>query len=77
MTREEFLSFLEPTLGIDAGTLKEDTNILQSGYMDSLASILIIEKIDEELGCEVNVSELKAAETVRDLIDCIGADRFE
>ncbi len=77
MTREEFIVFLETAMSLDEGILSESTYLQGSGFMDSLAMILITAEIDERFNKDVAIDELRDAKTVGDLLDYIGNEHFE
>ena len=62
------LKLLEDTFELDEGALKADTVLAELGCWDSMNRLSLIAVIDEEFDKIVTGTELRAAQTVGDLL---------
>ena len=67
MTRTDFVRALEEILGLDRGTLREDSSRDTVEEWTSLADVQIFSLIESEFGVEPS-EELISAETIGDLL---------
>ena len=67
MTRTDFVRALEEILGLDRGTLREDSSRDTVEEWTSLADVQIFSLIESEFGIEPS-EELISAETIGDLL---------
>ncbi|MGO9138309.1 MAG: acyl carrier protein [Syntrophales bacterium] len=49
---------IEATNLEDASFLKDDTNLFEAGLLDSLLAVSIVAFCENDLGCEIEVSEM-------------------
>lgn len=75
MTKAEFISGLHEELEFDA-TLDETTNLKDLDEWDSMAAMVLIGYVSNNLDITLTADDLKEITTVSSLIDRIGADKF-
>ncbi|RZJ66055.1 MAG: acyl carrier protein [Flavobacterium sp.] len=75
MTTAEFISGLHEELEFDA-QLTESTNLKDLDEWDSMAAMVLIGYVSNNLDITLTADDLKEITTVSSLIDRIGADKF-
>ncbi|MBR6400418.1 MAG: acyl carrier protein [Firmicutes bacterium] len=68
MTNQEKLALIEETLELDEGTLTPETILEDLDKYDSMAKLSLIVMFDDEFGKKVEGAEIKAFETVNDIM---------
>ncbi|HEX8576518.1 MAG TPA: phosphopantetheine-binding protein [Flavobacterium sp.] len=76
MKRNEFILGLGEELELNE-ILTENTNLKNLDEWDSMASMLLIGYVSNEVGVTITSDDLKDITTVSSLIEKIGADKFE
>jgi acyl carrier protein len=78
MKKAEFFTQLHEYLEIESiATLNEITNLKALEEYDSLMIMTIIAFIDENFATKLTATQLNSITTVKDLMDLIGAGKFE
>lgn len=75
MTVEEFLLDLQAELG-EENKLTPETNLKSLEVYDSMTLLIIIAFIDENFNTKIEAKQFKIIETVRDLMDAVGMEKF-
>lgn len=68
MTKEEKIAILEELMELDEGTLTQETLLSNIEEWDSVSFLSFMAMMDEKFGKTVTGSEIKAKETVGDLM---------
>jgi acyl carrier protein len=69
MTTEEKLALLEETFDMDEGSLEPDMELADIDEFDSIAKLSLIVLMDDEFGKTIKSDDIKALETVQDILD--------
>lgn len=69
MTTEEKLALLEETFDMDEGSLEPDMALDDIDEFDSIAKLSLIVLMDDEFGKTIKSDDIKALETVQDILD--------
>lgn len=69
MTTEEKLALLEETFDMDEGSLEPDMELSDIDEFDSIAKLSLIVLMDDEFGKTIKSDDIKALETVQDILD--------
>ena len=69
MTTEEKLALLEKTFDMDEGSLEPDMELADIDEFDSIAKLSLIVLMDDEFGKTIKSDDIKALETVQDILD--------
>lgn len=69
MTTEEKLALLEETFDMDEGSLEPDMALADIDEFDSIAKLSLIVLMDDEFGKTIKSDDIKALETVQDILD--------
>lgn len=72
MTKQEFYAQLDEILENPAGTIRGDEMIADLERWDSLAAILFIAMLDQQLGITVEASRVAECRSVADLVALAG-----
>lgn len=64
--REKIIAIIEKILKISSGTITVDTRIENVEEWDSLAQVMIIAELDEQLGIYIPIDEAMEIEKVSD-----------
>ncbi|GEM_PF-946709 len=75
MTVEEFLLDLQAELG-EENKLTPETNLKSLEVYDSMTLLIIIAFIDENFNTKIEAKQFKTIETVRDLMNTVGMEKF-
>lgn len=67
--KEKVIAIIEDILQSAPGAINEDTRIKDVPEWDSLAHVLIIGQLSQQLGIEIPLDEVIQIETVRDLFE--------
>ena len=69
MTTEEKLALLEKTFDLYEGSLEPDMELADIDEFDSIAKLSLIVLMDDEFGKIIKSDDIKALETVQDILD--------
>ena len=69
MTTEEKISMLEETFEMDEGSLTPEMALADIDEFDSIAKLSLIVLMDDEFGKTIKSDDIKALETVQDILD--------
>lgn len=58
LTRESIIQFLDTELGIDVTKISDETELLSSGIVDSLAVMDLVTFVSDEAGIRVRTSDI-------------------
>lgn len=72
--REKVITLIEETLNVPAGTITEDTKIADVEQWDSLAHVMIIGALEEQLGITLPLEEAIELTGVRELFEKAGIE---
>ena len=72
--REKVIVLIEETLNVPAGTITEDTKISDVEQWDSLAHVMIIGALEEQLGITLPLEEAIELTGVRELFEKAGIE---
>ena len=75
MNKQEFISGLQEELELET-QLTEDTDLKQLEEWDSMAAMILIGYVSNNLDITLNADYLKGITTVSSLIDRIGTEHF-
>jgi acyl carrier protein len=75
MTKQEFISGLQEELELEV-TLENTTNLKDLDEWDSMAAMLLIGYVSNELNLTLTSDDLQVITTVESLIEKIGVDKF-
>lgn len=70
--KEKMLQLMEQVLGVPQGTLQPDTEIVDVPTWDSLASVMLLSELEEELGVSIPIEEAAEFTKVSDFLDYAG-----
>lgn len=71
--KEKVIAIIEEILKVPAGTITEDTKMEDVEAWDSLAHVMIIGEIEEQLGVEIPLDEAAEMTTVKELLESVEA----
>lgn len=77
MNKEKFFDLLKEIMELEETDLNEDTVLTDLVEFNSLAIMGIIALIDENFDMLVEAEKFEEIETVKDLINIVGADKFK
>lgn len=69
---EKIIALITRTLEVEEGTITADTKIEDVEQWDSLAHVMIIGALEEELGIEIAIDEAADMTGVADIIQAAG-----
>ena len=69
--KEKIIKLIEDVLKVPAGTITEDTMIEDVEQWDSLAHVMIIGQLEEELGVSIPLDEAIELKGMRELLEKI------
>ena len=69
MSNEEKLAMLEEAFDMDEGSLAADMLLSDIEEFDSIAKLSLIVLMDDEFGKTIKSDDIKALETVQDILD--------
>ena len=69
MTLKEKLAALEEMMELDDGTLAPETSLADVNEWDSLAALSFVVLVKDEFGKIVSGKQIRAFETVQDMLD--------
>ena len=72
--KEKIIKLIEEILKVPAGTITEDTMIEDVEQWDSLAHVMIIGQLEEELGVSIPLEEAIELKGMRDLLEKAGCE---
>ena len=72
--REKVIALIEETLNVPKGTITEDTKIADVEQWDSLAHVMIIGALEEQLGITLPLEEAIELTGVRELFEKAGIE---
>jgi acyl carrier protein len=58
LTRESIIEFLDTELGVESEEVSDDTELLSSGLVDSLAVMDLVTFVSQEAGVKVRSSDI-------------------
>lgn len=70
--KEKIIKLIEEVLKVPAGTITEDTMIEDVEQWDSLAHVMIIGQLEEELGVSIPLEEAIELKGMRELLEKAG-----
>ena len=68
MTEMEKIAIIEDIMELNEGTLKADSVLADFEEWDSITALSIISMMDEEFGKTITGADVKACETVADIL---------
>lgn len=71
---EKVIALIEEALNLPTGTVTEDTMIADVEQWDSLAHVMIIGMLEEQLGIAIPLEEAIELTGVRELLEKCGGD---
>ena len=72
LMKEKIIKLIEEILKVPAGTITEDTMIDDVEQWDSLAHVMIIGQLEEELGVSIPLDEAIELKGMRELLEKAG-----
>ncbi len=72
LMKEKIIKLIEEILQVPAGTITEDTMIEDVEQWDSLAHVMIIGQLEEELGVSIPLEEAIELKGMRELLEKAG-----
>jgi len=76
MKRSEVIPELDNVLGLEAGTIKEEANIVDVPQWDSMAILSFIAFVEDQFDLVLEGDQVAEVKTFKELFDLIG-DKFE
>lgn len=70
--KEKIIALIENALEVPAGTITEDTMIVDVEQWDSLAHVMIIGELEEKLGIVIPLEDAVELTGVRELLEKCG-----
>lgn len=67
--KEKIIELIEEVLDVPAGTITEDTMMVDVEGWDSLAHVMIIGELEEQLGISIPIEDAIELEGVRELLE--------
>jgi acyl carrier protein len=77
MTKKEFIDLFVEELEIEDTEVKPETQLNELEEWDSMGHMVVIGLVSENFDLKITASDLKALQSVDDLINKIGAEKFE
>jgi len=77
MTKKEFIDLFVEELEIENTVVKPETQLNELEAWDSMGHMIVIGLVSENFDLKITASDLKALQSVDDLINKIGAEKFE
>ena len=74
LMKEKIIKLIEEILKVPAGTITEDTMIEDVEQWDSLAHVMIIGQLEEELGVSIPLEEAIELKGMRELLEKAGCE---
>ena len=74
LMKEKIIKLIEEVLKVPAGTITEDTMIEDVERWDSLAHVMIIGQLEEELGVSIPLEEAIELKGMRELLEKAGCE---
>ena len=74
LMKEKIIKLIEEVLKVPAGTITEDTMIEDVEQWDSLAHVMIIGQLEEELGVSIPLDEAIELKGMRELLEKAGCE---
>lgn len=74
LMKEKIIKLIEEVLKVPAGTITEDTMIEDVEQWDSLAHVMIIGQLEEELGVSIPLDEAIDLKGMRELLEKAGCE---
>lgn len=74
LMKEKIIKLIEEVLKVPAGTITEDTMIEDVEQWDSLAHVMIIGQLEEELGVSIPLEEAIELKGMRELLEKAGCE---
>ena len=74
LMKEKIIKLIEEVLKVPAGTITEDTMIEDVEQWDSLAHVMIIGQLEEELGVIIPLEEAIELKGMRELLEKAGCE---
>lgn len=72
--KEKMLRLIEQVLNVPQGSLKPETEIKDVPQWDSLASVMILSELAEQLGVSIPLEKALEFTRVSDYLACAGED---
>lgn len=70
--REKIIALIEECLMIAPGTISDETIIEEVAEWDSLAQVLIMGELDEQMGISISIEEAADITSVKELFEKAG-----
>ncbi len=70
--KEKIIELIEEVLGVEAGTICEDTRIQDVEEWDSLMHVMIIGEMESRLGISIPLEEAAELESVKEILEKAG-----
>ena len=67
--KEKIIELIEEVLNVPAGTVTEDTMIVDVEEWDSLAHVMLIGELEEQFGISIPVEDAVEIDGVRELLE--------
>lgn len=77
MKRQEFVNYLLEELGEFNLEANENTEFKSLEFWDSMSSLVIIAAVDTQFSITFSTEQLNKFDSFKDIIEEIGADKFE
>ena len=77
MKRQEFVKYLLEELGEFDPEANENTTFKSLEFWDSMSSLVLIAAVDSEFSITFSTEQINKFDSFRDIIEEIGADKFE
>ena len=74
LMKEKIIKLIEEVLKVPAGTITEDTMIEDVEQWDSLAHVMIIGQLEEELGVSIPLEEAIELKGMREVLEKAGCE---
>ena len=72
---EEVKNQIAELLGIDAGTITEESDLIQDLKADSMDIATLLLEVEENYGIEIEEDEMENLKTVGDIVKYIGSKK--
>ena len=76
MTKEQFLELIKTELK-ETGTIELDTNFKQLENYGSLSAVLILQLVEDNFDVKINPRSFRSINTINDLVNAIGENKFK
>ncbi len=70
--KEKIIELIEEVLGVEAGTISEETRIQDVEEWDSLMHVMIIGEMESRLGISIPLEEAAELESVKEILEKAG-----